>query len=377
MIKLEHNPKLGVYYVGRQLFYNKLEAFVLAEKTGAKIRWDFNDAVYGKIDWKIEPAEEINELYRQRAQQLRDRYDYVILNFSGGSDSTNILYAFLKNNIHLDEIIVRHPESGLKNVDINNADMSSSNQISEYEYAVLPRLRWVKDHFPKVKITIHDYFKSMVDENIDETWVFSAREYLHPGVIKRYSNLSLRSQFDLYEQGKSIGIIYGIDKPRLQYIDNKFYAHFIDVHANVVVNEIDDYTNISTELFYWTPDMPKIAVKQAHLAMKSFNTDQRRQMILPDSKAFDLNGYIEREILAPAIYPTIEHDIFQGDKITNAVFSQHDSWFWDNHMNSKIVDTWKAGIELIKKISPTKITVDANGNIRNLNTFKSNLYPLN
>jgi hypothetical protein len=39
-----------------------------------------------------------------KAMQLRDQYDYLILAYSGGADSDNILKVFQQNKIHLDEV---------------------------------------------------------------------------------------------------------------------------------------------------------------------------------------------------------------------------------------------------------------------------------
>ena len=90
MIALEQNSKLGAYYVGTfaRPIHNKLQALELAQKTGAKVRWEFNDLAYSQINWQHEPEVNIDMLYLMRARQLRDKYDHLVLNFSGGSDST-------------------------------------------------------------------------------------------------------------------------------------------------------------------------------------------------------------------------------------------------------------------------------------------------
>lgn len=381
MIKQEQNPKLGAYYVGTysRPIYNKLHALELAQKTGSQIRWDFNDSAYNQINWQQEPAVGIDMLYLMRARQLRDRYDHLVLNFSGGSDSTNILYAFLKNNIHIDEIIVRHPESGLKNVNTNTQNKDSTNQISEFDYAVLPRLKWVADNFPNTKITIHDYFDSMVNEHIDESWIYAAREFFHPGVIKRYSNLSMRSQLSMYDRGKTVGVIYGIDKPKLEYHDGKYYAYFLDICPNVVVSEVADYTNITTELFYWTPDLPEIVVKQAHMIRRWLDINPQYRDLIESGKKVNstIMSTVERVVAAPVIYPSVEHEIFQGNKIGNAVFSEHDSWFWNNHMDTGIASVWRAGIENLKRKVPGYLRYDDHGQISGVTLFKSPLYKLN
>ena len=381
MISLEKNSKLGAYHVSTYSLpiYNKLQALELAQKTGGNIRWNFNDLVYGQINWQQEPAVNIDMLYLMRARQLRDQYDHLVLNFSGGSDSTNILYAFLKNNIHIDEIIVRHPESGLKNVTTNTQNRDSTNQISEFDYAVIPRLKWVADNFPNIKITIHDYFESMINEHIDDTWIYAAREFFHPGVIKRYSNLSMRSQLTMYDKGKTVGVIYGIDKPKLEYHNGKYYAYFLDICPNVVVSEVADYTNITTELFYWTPDLPEIVVKQAHMIRRWLEINPQYRDLIESSKKVDsaIVSTVERVVSAPVIYPSVEHEIFQGNKIGNAVLSEHDSWFWNNHMNTNIANVWRAGIENLKRKVPNYLRYDDHGQISGITLFKSPLYKLN
>jgi hypothetical protein len=381
MLKLEQNPKLGAYYVGNysQPIYNKLHALEFSIKSGGNVRWDFNDSVYNKINWQQEPEIGIDMLYLMRARQLRDRYDYLVLNFSGGSDSTNILYTFLKNGIHIDEIITRHPASGLKNVKTNTQNKDATNQISEFDYAVVPRLKWVADNFPNIKITVHDYFESMVNESIDDNWIYAAREFFHPGVIKRFSNLSMRSQLAMYDKGKTVGVIYGIDKPKLEYHDGKYYAYFLDLHCNTVVSEVAAYTNITSELFYWTPDLPEIVVKQAHMVRRWLDINPHyRNLIHAGVKVnSEIQSTVERVVAGPVIYSGVEHDIFQGNKIGNAVVSEHDSWFWENHMDTNIAKIWRGGIETLKSKVPNYLRYNDHGQLSGVKLFKSPLYQLN
>jgi hypothetical protein len=87
---MEYPDKLGCYRVGDLKFYSKLQAIEYMQKTGVHLHWDFNEAVFSSYDWTMEPQETILELYRQRAQQLRDRYDYIALFWSGGADSETV-----------------------------------------------------------------------------------------------------------------------------------------------------------------------------------------------------------------------------------------------------------------------------------------------
>jgi hypothetical protein len=219
----------------------------------------------------------------------------------------------------------------------------------------------------------------MINEHIDDTWIYAAREFFHPGVIKRYSNLSMRSQLTMYDKGKTVGVIYGIDKPKLEYHNGKYYAYFLDICPNVVVSEVADYTNITTELFYWTPDLPEIVVKQAHMIRRWLEINPQYRDLIESSKKVDsaIVSTVERVVSAPVIYPSVEHEIFQGNKIGNAVLSEHDSWFWNNHMNTNIANIWRAGIENLKRKVPNYLRYDDHGQISGITLFKSPLYKLN
>lgn len=107
MFKLENNPKLGYYTVGNEKFFSKPMALTKATETNQFPEWNFNNETFGAQDWLTDPTISIKELYRIRAQQLRDRYDYIRLEFSGGGDSTTALYSFVNNGIHIDEVVFR------------------------------------------------------------------------------------------------------------------------------------------------------------------------------------------------------------------------------------------------------------------------------
>jgi hypothetical protein len=75
------------------------------------VSWHFHDDLFSAIDVSSLGKLSLKELYRQRALQLRDEYDYLILNYSGGSDSGYILKTFVENGIKLDQVRVKHPFS--------------------------------------------------------------------------------------------------------------------------------------------------------------------------------------------------------------------------------------------------------------------------
>lgn len=98
----------GLYKVGNKAFTNKLEACLALNNIPGdhQIHWDYHDDVYKRAQWLHEPPVSIDELYKQRAIQLREQYDHLVLFYSGGADSHTILQTFINNNIKIDEVFV-------------------------------------------------------------------------------------------------------------------------------------------------------------------------------------------------------------------------------------------------------------------------------
>jgi len=99
------NPdKFGFYQVGDRKTYRKLEALDWFNQTGIAPRWNFNDEVFSQYDWTTEPDIDLWELYKERARQIRNAYDYCVIFYSGGSDSHNLLNAWIDADCKIDEI---------------------------------------------------------------------------------------------------------------------------------------------------------------------------------------------------------------------------------------------------------------------------------
>ena len=379
MIRLEQNPKLGYYLLGNHStpIYNKLNALTLRHKTNQPLRWVFNDDAFSTVDWKTEPIISLDTFYRMRAQQLRDKYQYLVLNFSGGVDSTNVLYSFLKNGIHLDEILVRHPESGLRDFTMRETDESSSNQMGDYEFAIKPRLKWVSDNFPNVKITIHDYFKSIMEKPLDESWITRRTDFFHPGLMQRFSNLSLDSQIKLYDRGLSTGIIYGLDKPGVYCEDGHYHVSFLDTVANTSDLDVGEYTNISTEFFYWTPDLPEMMVKQAHVVKAWWQNNPQLGYLIDPKTPRTGDVRTNREYwVGSCIYPMVENQ-FRSGKSGDHFTADYDLWFYKSHLNTHAADVWRAGVNHIMQNFKHSLRLEkGTSKVLGLHVFPSKKYAL-
>jgi hypothetical protein len=346
-INLEQNPKLGFYTVGDKIFYIKPLALIEATKSGHFPVWNFNNDIFGNVHWQVEPETDLRELYRIRAQQLRDKYDYIRLEVSGGGDSSTAAYSFIKNKIHLDEVVFRYPKTGEKNVSADPFNTKPENTLSEWEYAGKPFLQWVADNSPKTKITFHDYSQDMLNKGHNEEWVFRTKDYFQPGHAFKHTVDAVDSHKQTLDQGKSVCMLWGVDKPKVCIKDGKWYLYFMDVQANNANPEVGQWTNITNEYFFWTPDMPELLCKQAHIIKNWF--DLPHNQYLQHLARWPNYSFSQRttfeHIIKPLLYPDYDPTTFQTSKPTNSFYNEMDYWFYQNFKDTPAYSVWKAGLQ--------------------------------
>ena len=108
--RISFERKCGYWGVNNHYFFNKVDCLRYATKIkDFKVSYHYYDSVFQTVKWNNESTESLEQLYKKRAKQLRQKYNHLALLFSGGADSTNVLDSFLDNNISLDEIITCYP----------------------------------------------------------------------------------------------------------------------------------------------------------------------------------------------------------------------------------------------------------------------------
>ena len=75
MSYLYHNK--GIYSCNGKLFHNKIDAIFESNRSNKYVEWDYHNKIFGKHRWDIDPPVELEELYKQRALQLREAYDHL------------------------------------------------------------------------------------------------------------------------------------------------------------------------------------------------------------------------------------------------------------------------------------------------------------
>lgn len=252
----------GYWQVDQKKFTRKFEALKYASRTNQNIKFIFFDDVWTTFNKKELGCNDLKQLYRQRAQQLRDQYDYLILYFSGGADSYNVMRSFIDNGIRLDEVCVKWPMAAIKAsvYTPNTDDTSARNTLSEWDFAIKPVLDWLSQYFPEIKITVVDWTEKFSIKTYTEEIFNNVNNYndIEIPFMMAYSD----SEKCYLEKGKTVGSIYGIEKPRVAFKDGKWFMGFID---NATAMGTPSLINPSgTEYFYWSPKFPILAFEQAH-----------------------------------------------------------------------------------------------------------------
>ena len=255
--------KQGYYKVGEKFFNIKINATIEASRTKLPVEWYFYQDVFEAEIKKPRLDVPLSELYKQRALQLRDKYDYLILAYSGGADSDNVLKTFTKNNIKLDEVWCDQPFGLMDKADyIPVLNTDASNMPIEWFAVIEPELKALEKSNPEIKIHISDSSYKMEVEDYDDTHLFSHSPTAYTS-IRRYRYI-VQYTHKLLEKNINACLIMGIDKT-VPYMTNagKYGFAFNDratFHkSNIFLNKA-----CIVELFYWTPEFPSIPVQQAH-----------------------------------------------------------------------------------------------------------------
>lgn len=334
--------KLGYYLVGWKKFYSKTLALMYAQEYNFEVRWIFNDDVYGNINWAIPIEESLESLYLRRAKQIRETYDYVILYYSGGADSHNVLMSFIDNNLLIDEIVMEIPEMDRNN--FNDYDTTSRNVYGEIDYVATPRLKEIQHRLhSSTKIRYADFSKPVIEILNKDDWFEKTptNAYLTLGQIGRqHLHATDTNIITLTDKGKKVCQLYGVDKPLVMFDGEQYYAYFADAsasHVNPLIPETAKFYEAATEFFYWTPDMPEIVVKQAQMIKLACEIDETKKQLWKRSLTTPIGKY--RKVMHPIIYPNREEPKFQASKPELKLFRPMDDWFWKT-ANNKIQDNF-------------------------------------
>ena len=353
--------KLGYFQIENKKTFSKYEAWQLATEIGLRkedVEYIFNDNQIDLLDWTKEPEESIDQLYFKRARLLREKYDYLVLMYSGGSDSQVILDTCLRNDIKIDHIIT------LGNIKYCAQDAKINQEVFN---TAIPYLDSVQDTLDRwgTKREYVDIGQLIIDQYKND---FFFDTFLHTGIGPLSSwNLASKSylfkqarkdQMKLAESGKTIGYIWGVDKPNIFPIDGYYQFRFVDSAPDFACRQFVNHKliggalqNFYDEGFFVSREVPELTIKQCHLIVKELKNMRSNDTRLVNvekvantgpfiehstSSNFSNGKWLSKVDLQKIIYPTAPHEMFGNDKFGGSVmFTPRDEFFYRSKFPSR------------------------------------------
>ena len=370
----------GFWSVDGSCFFDKGEAYRFATRTQKRnIKYHYFDEVYGTVNWDIEPPQPLDYYYTQRALELRDKYEYVALSFSGGADSTNVLRTFIKNKIKLDEVVVWYPVTYAEKVlgNFNPHDKSAGNIIYEYHTACLPVLKWLATNHPDIKITVLDYTETpfnMVQSD-------SMRDARMSGSLSHAMSTGQYLMTDhLRKVNKKVCQLLAVDKPRIKYNKKlkRWECYFHDFN-NMMCRwgpESFNRTEPKTEYFYYAPTMPMLLVKQCYVIRHAMMMQNYIPDALDSPDGSSIIFWPHTDFIKKAIYPEWDTSIFQAEKASKFFYHEHTQWFLDSIKNDKrMMDFYEGQLDEMKSgIAPDLLDYEDGRAVRFKDVFSRYYY---
>ena len=312
-----------------EIFKNRTEALLYKNKTQKKVFLYFNDNIYDKVAWSLEPTQSLQSLYKEQAQRIRDSYDYVILCYSGGYDSSNILETFYYNNIKLNKIIMvgALSQDSSSGVDENMNGELYHNAFPYIQQLGLESITQVYDYTTMFNNVSNFSLGRMDDEWVNEIGALYSPHHWFWNDLEKFvvpNNM----------ENKKVAILFGKDKPAMHVIDGKFCFRFVD-RSIAVYNKMNTNSNTQRVNFYWDPMNTDILVKQLHAISKVFKLNPPKNNDDMDRLSNNVVYNLKRPIL------------FKSPKSKNPFLSDRDR-FMKMSVDSDIFKVYAAGLRKLE-----------------------------
>jgi hypothetical protein len=346
--------QFGYYSVGQIKTDSKFEAIEWQAKTGQHLEWHFNRPYYSTHNWTVNPFESLEEMYCQRAQEIRNNYDYVVLMYSGGADSWQVLNSFVSNDIKIDEIAHCHNYDAVKRKD----DYTMTEEIF---YTAIPTVQKIQEKYPDIKHRVID-ISNTVDQLLSRPELKFDYIYLSKGLwsLNALARSFIRDDIADYQNiinsGKKMCFVFGAEKPRLVLKDGKYHCQFIDVTSDTSPRiQRKHNQGWFDEWFYWAPSTAKLITKQCHTLINLLDSLSEDSPLLTARQEFghcpqkrNTSLFLSNAAYHCAIYPGWDPGTIVAPKPFNFLLSDRDYWFWNKNSDTDL--NKKAALAGIKKV---------------------------
>ena len=334
---------------------SKIAALERAGGDIKKVRFHWMDETWDQQDWTQEPQTSWAELLRMRVWQLRDRYDHLALFYSGGWDSHTALMAFIDNKVPLDEIIIWDRRDYLEDVEVDDAYRTAEQLI---------RKHGLKTHISTYEIP-WDYHANIY-KSVGKDYIYL------PGCQLCFNQTTRVVQHEVSDGLKAIKnknsqisscYIEAHDKPRVNLYQGKWYQFYMDSAMYVYLGKG------GSEMFYFTPDLPELHIKQTYMSMQYFEQLLNTYPGATEQLVHRVQGFDEPALYAEwnrhigrvcgpnysAQHGLMKKDLLRSPRVEQLVKLLGHTEKWQQ----EIYDIYAGGLEQIREISHGEIDIFA------------------
>jgi hypothetical protein len=322
--------RFGYWEVSGKKYTNKLQAMMAAVAQGHWIHWNFNEDTFDRYDWTQEPTQSLQYLYDARARSIREKYSFVALEYSGGSDSWNVLNSFCRQGLKVDLVIHKVIESQVG----DQSDQSAQNIWAEGKFQAWRSFLQFQQLVPDMKWVTWDIEKSVVD-----SWKQGPRDILSTNVL---DPMKVTSGLDINPFGipdlPSTAYIIGIDKPMVELYHDGWYMVFYDdlSTSKFTIERMLLGVWWHDLFFYWDPDCVPLLIKQAHTVMNFFRKFPGHENLV---RSLGSRNQQHKNLITSLIYPEYK-EVWQTKKVTGMISLDRDAWFQDQHREDRAAGNW-------------------------------------
>lgn len=329
------------------MFSSKIKAIEHQQKTDALINFYYYDEIYDKLNWNVEPPLSLNDYYKEQALRLREKYDYLVLCFSGGLDSTNILETFYYNNIKLDKIFIVGAFSQ------DEHSRSDENMNIEAYTSAFPHVEKLGLSSITHKFDYTQYLSNIGNLSLSRygnEWIDNVGSWFSPHHMfwKDMENYAIPHEM----RDKKSAMIFGKEKSRINFENGKFGFRFSDVwftcYGGSYGNEYCDRV-----AFYMDPYYTPIVLKQTHILKRTAKILAKDGIVTSD--ICDKVNKMTYEVVKSEsggiknVLYNMKHTIFhKSPKNVSRIISTRDTYLKKN-LNSEIFSLYKSGIKNMKR----------------------------
>lgn len=302
------------YSVDNRLFSNGLDAFYHAaiHTPHETVNFVFDDAFWSAQDWSIEPAQSFDVLLDTRARQLRDKYGYLILLFSGGTDSLLIYNVFRRLNLPIDEIVTiygntkTYLDKGCPHDVISW--LVQNHWDSKTKITALPKI-------PHDLASINKLYRAQAGSWINQPFISnaSADTWLYDRLLTEH-------------QDKRPGIIMGVEKPTLLFRHGSWFATALDKIYRIYLPRIDQ-----VEWFYTSRDLPALHIKQNYLLLHAAQKVKPKDATEWSTQIWSDNSYQDFCLATGRIGELIPG----ASEANKMLYRQNDRWALDTQLHDQ------------------------------------------